>query len=211
LLGHLRIGIKNGLYSLIALFFLVMLKVFFRMQVVGRENIHENEEYIAIARHRSYWDIPAVTVGIGVVTRVHYISRNGLMRGVPVVHSIIKMFSTIIDRENFSRNDFRKVLTAMKQHRIIGLFPEGTTGASVDAKAGAIHFARLSGKRILPVNIKATGPYPPNYPFRFPRLTVSIGESFAISDLQADETDGRTRAEQHRQMSEQLMLRVDNA
>ncbi|MCK5827351.1 1-acyl-sn-glycerol-3-phosphate acyltransferase [Candidatus Bipolaricaulota bacterium] len=181
------------------------------MKVVGRENIHEHEEYIAVARHRSYWDIPVVTVAIGVVTRVHYISRNGLMRGIPVVQSIIKMFSTIIDRENFSRNDFRKVLTAMKQHRIIGLFPEGTTRAGVDAKAGAIHFARLSGKRILPVNIKATGPYPPNYPFQFPRLTVSIGKSFAISDLQADEIDGRTRAEQHRQMSDQLMLRVDNA
>lgn len=211
LFGHLRVGIKNGLYSLIALFFLGILKVIFRVQVVGRENIRERDEYIAVARHRSYWDIPVVTVAIGVSTRVHYISRNGLMRGVPIVQSVIRMYSTIIDRENFGRNDFRKVLTAMKQHRIVGLFPEGTTRGRVDAKAGAIHFARLSSKRILPVNIKATGPYPPKYPFRFPRLTVSIGEPFSISDLQADGGDGETRAEQHRRMSEQLMLRVDNA
>jgi len=211
LLGRLRIEIKNGLYALIALLFLVVLKVFFRIRIVGKENIDKHEEYIAVARHRSYWDIPAVTVAIGVFTRVQYISRKGLMHGIPVVQSIIHTFSTIIDRENFSRNDFRKVLTAMKQHRIIGLFPEGTTRASVDAKAGAVHFAQLSGKRILPVNITATGPYPPNYPFRFPRLTVFIGESFTISDLQTGETDGGTRAEQHRHMSERLMLRVDNA
>ena len=211
MLRQLRIGIKNGLYVLITLLFLIMLKVFFRIQIVGRENIDRHEEYIAVARHRSYWDIPAVSVAVGILTRVQYISRKGLMHGIPVVQSIIQTFSTIIDRENFGRNDLRKVLAAMKQHRIIGLFPEGTTRGRVDAKAGIIHFARLSGKRILPVNIVATGPYPPNYPFRFPRLTVSIGESFTVSDLQTDEIDGRTRAEQHRQMSERLMLRVDNA
>ena len=208
---QLKIGIKNGLYALIVILCLVMVKVFFRIRIDGRENINKTGEYIVIARHRSYWDPLIVAVAIGVLTPVHFISRKGLMHGVPVIQSIIQVFSTIIDRENFSRNDFRKVLAAMKQHRIIGLFPEGTTRASVDAKAGAIHFAKLSGKRILPVNIKATGPYPPNYPFQIPRLTVSIGESFAISDLQADEADGRTRAEQYRQMSKQLMLRVDNA
>jgi len=69
----------------------------------------------------------------------------------------------------------------------------------------------LSGKRILPVNIMASGPYPPTYPGRFPRLTVRIGESFQISDLQTDEPDGWTRAEQQSQMRERLMLRVDNA
>ena len=201
----------NGMYGLIALFFFVVLKIVFRMQIVGRENIDRNEEYIAIARHRSYWDAPIVTVAIGVRTRVHYISRKGLMRGIPVVKSILRMFSTVIDRENFSRNDYRKVLAAMKQHRIIGLFPEGTTREGVDAKAGVIHFARLSGKRILPVNIMASGPYPPTYPGRFPRLTVRIGESFQISDLQTDEPDGWTRAEQQSQMRERLMLRVDNA
>ena len=127
----------NGMYGLIALFFFVVLKIVFRMQIVGRENIDRNEEYIAIARHRSYWDAPIVTVAIGVRTRVHYISRKGLMRGIPVVKSILRTFTTIIDRENFSRNDYRKVLAAMKQHRIIGLFPEGTTREGVDAKAGA--------------------------------------------------------------------------
>jgi len=99
----------------------------------------------------------------------------------------------------------------MKRERLIGLFPEGTTRDQVDAKAGVIHFARLSGKRILPVNISYSGRYPPKYPFRFPRLTVSIGESFAVSELYDDESDANSRAEQYKQMSEQLMLRVDNA
>ncbi|MCK4571022.1 1-acyl-sn-glycerol-3-phosphate acyltransferase [Candidatus Bipolaricaulota bacterium] len=211
MLGRLRIGIKNGLYTVIAILCLVALKILFRIRIRGRENIDKRGEYIAVARHRSYWDIPVFTVAFGISNRVHFISRKGLMHGNPLVQPLIRMFSTIIDRENFNRSDFRRMLAAMKRERLIGLFPEGTTQGQVDAKAGVIHFAKLTGKRILPVNIIATGSYPPNHPFRFPRLTVSIGESFVVSDLQVDENDESTRAEQYQQMSEQLMLRVDYA
>ena len=211
MLGRLRIGIKNGLYAFVAILCLVALKMFFRIRIRGKENVHKNAEYIAVARHRSYWDAPVLTVALGVFNPVHFIARKGLMRGNPLLQPIIRLFSTIIDRENFGKSDFRRMLTAMKRERLIGLFPEGSTREQVDAKAGAIHFAKLSGKRILPVNIISVGPYPPNYPFRFPRLTVSIGESFTVSDLCADEDDAHTRAEQYQQMSEQLMLRVDNA
>ena len=211
MLGQLRIGIKKALYAIIAILCLVILKIFFRIRIQGRENISERAEYIAVARHRSYWDPPVLTVALGAFNPVHYISRKGLMSGIPLVSSIIRAFSTTIDRENFSRDDFRRVLAAMKQERIIGLFPEGTTRERVDAKSGVIHFARLSGKRILPVNIIATGPYPPNYPFQLPQLTVSIGESFTVADLHDDAIDETTRSTQYRQMSEQLMFRVDNA
>ncbi len=211
MLGRLRIGTKNGLYAIIVILCLVALKVFFRIQIRGRENIDKHGEYIAVARHRSYWDIPVFAVSFGIFDRVHFISRKGLMHGNPLVQPIIRAFSTIIDREDFGRSDFRRMLAAMKRERLIGLFPEGTTRRQVDAKAGAIRFAKLTGKRILPVNIIATGPYPPNYPFRFPRLTVSIGESFTVSDLRIDENDESTRTEQYQRMNEQLMIRVDCA
>jgi len=103
------------------------------------------------------------------------------------------------------------MLAAMKGERLIGLFPEGTTRAEVDAKAGAVHFAQLTGKRILPVNIQSDGPYPPEYPFKLPRLSVSIGEPFDVSDLAVAVGEEATRSEKIQRMSEQLMVRVDNA
>ena len=211
MLGRLRIGIKNGLYAFIVILFAVALKVRFRIRIRGRENIDKSAEYIAVARHRSYWDIPVVTVAFGMFNRVHYIARRGLMRGLPILLPIIRIFSTFIDRENFGKSDYRRMLAAMKQERLIGLFPEGTIHERADVKAGVIHFGQLTGKRILPVNIASSGAYPPRSPFRFPKLTVTIGESFAVSDLCGDKTDARTRAEQYQQMSDQLMLRVDNA
>jgi len=189
----------------------VALKVFFRIRVRGRQNVDKSAEYIAVARHRSYWDIPVLIVTLGVFNRVHFIARKGLMRGNFLIQRIIRAFSTIIDRESFGKDDFLRMLTAMKNERLIGLFPEGTIRDQSDAKVGVIHFAKLSGKRILPVNISGAGPYPPKYPFRFPRLTVTIGESFTASELCDDKSAANTRAEQYQQMSEQLMLRVDNA
>ncbi|MFC2095885.1 lysophospholipid acyltransferase family protein [Candidatus Bipolaricaulota bacterium] len=185
--------------------------MFFRVQIRGRENTKQSVGYIAVARHRSFWDIPALTVALGIFNRVHFIARKGLVHGNPLILPVIRVFSTIIDRENFGKGDFRNMLTAMRRERLIGLFPEGTTVEQADAKTGAIRFAKLTGKRILPVNILASGPYPPDYPFRFPRLTVTIGESFSVGDLCSTENDANTRAERYQRMNEQLMLRVDNA
>jgi 1-acyl-sn-glycerol-3-phosphate acyltransferase len=209
--GRLRNGIRNGLYVAIVLISCLVLKVLFRIRVNGRDNIKANGEYIAVARHRSFWDALVLAVSVGVSNRVHFIARTGLLHSNPLVQPIIRSFSTIINRESFSRDDFRRMLEAMKRERIIGLFPEGTTRERVDAKAGAVHFAQLTGKLILPINITAVGPYPPHYPFKFPRLTASIGEPFDVSELSVDETSGQTRAEKYQKMSEQLMRRVDNA
>jgi len=150
-------------------------------------------------------------VTLGVFNRIHFIARKGLMRGNPLLQPIIRTFSTIINRENFGKSDLRRVLAAMKSERLIGLFPEGTTREQGDAKAGVIHFAKLSGKRILPVNISSWGPYPPKYPVRFPRLTVTISESFMVSELCSEDGRSESRAVQYQQMGEHLMLRVDNA
>jgi len=133
------------------------------------------------------------------------------MKGNPIAKLAIRAYSTIINRDRFSKVDFRRVLEACKRERLIGLFPEGTTRHRVDAKAGAIRFAALANKLLLPVNIQPTGPYPPEYPFRYPRVTVSIGEAFSVADLEDGVGDGKSRADVNKTMSVRLMERVDTA
>ena len=209
--GRLRIGIKDGIYALLVLLLFPATKSLFRLRVKGRANIDRNGEYIVVARHRSYWDIPIFAIALGGWNRVHFIARKGLMKGNILLQAVIRAFSTIIDRENFSKSDFRKMLTAIKRERLIGIFPEGTTRKRVEAKAGAIHFASIAGKDLLPVNIQAKGAYPPRYPFGFPKVTVSIGQSFSVDDLSAGIDAETSRSERYRLLSDRLMERVDNA
>lgn len=209
--GRLRTGIKDCSYGLLAFLLYLVTKPLFRLRVKGRANIDRNGEYIVVARHRSYWDVPIFVIAVGGWNRVHFIARKGLMKGNVLLQGVIRTFTTIIDRENFSKSDFRKMLAAIKRERLVGIFPEGTTRKRVDAKAGAIHFASVAGKEILPVNIQAKGPYPPRYPFGFPRVSVSIGRPFSVDDL-SDGIDAETpRAERYRLLSDRLMERVDNA
>ncbi len=206
---RLGTALKNGFYTVCVAVAGVVLRILFRFRVTGRSRLSRDEAYVAVARHRSYWDIPMVAVALGATNRIHFIARRGLMKSIPLVQPLIRAYSTIINRENFGLADFRRMLEAVRQHRLVFIFPEGTTRHRVDAKGGAVYFASAAGKRILPINIQAVGPYPPKYPFWFPRVTVSIGTPIEPSELEG-EADGR-RSEKLRDMSERLMERVDHA
>ena len=208
---RLRIGIKDSIYAFLVLLLFIVAKPLFRLRVKGRANIDRNGEYIIVARHRSYWDVAVLAIALGGWNRIHFIARKGLMKWNVLIQAVIRTFATIIDRENFSKSDFRKMLTAIKRERLIGIFPEGTTRSRVDAKSGAIHFASIAAKDLLPINIQADGPYPPEYPLGFPSVVVSIGRPFSVGDLSAGIDAEAPRSERYRLLSDRLMERVDNA
>lgn len=208
---RLRIVVKNALYAGTVCLLHLVLGFLFRLRVKGRANVKRDDGYIAVARHRSYWDIPLLVAAMGVRNRIHFISRKGLMKSNPLIQPLIRAFSTIIDRENFGKSDFRRMLEAVKTERLVAIFPEGTTRKHVDAKAGAVYFAALAGKAIVPVNIRSQGPYPPKYPFRFPRITVSIGEPVTVEALERDVREDGCRSEKLRAMTDRLMECVDRA
>ncbi len=198
----------NGIYAVIILLLLLPAKVLFRLRVRGKGEVEPGEGYIVIARHRSYWDIPLLITALGWQNRIHFIARKEL-RNNPFFRPLLKLFSTIIDRDNFSKTDFRSLLESFQHERLIGIFPEGTTKHAADVKAGAIRFARLTGKKLLPVKIATCGPYPPRYPFAYPRMTIAIGKAFNVSELETDLMCAGGRAGQNRLLSERLMERVD--
>jgi 1-acyl-sn-glycerol-3-phosphate acyltransferase len=172
--------------------------------------IRHGRGYIAVARHRSYWDIPLLAAAVGWPNRVHFVARKGLFRKVPLATPLIRTYSTVIDRDNFRLADYRKLRAAVQRERLVAIFPEGTTRKEVDPKEGAVHFARVAGKPLLPINIDPQGPYPPKYPIRFPKVTVSIGEPITVEDLEdaascADSSDGQGE----RTLSDALMERID--
>jgi 1-acyl-sn-glycerol-3-phosphate acyltransferase len=199
---------KASLYTLVVLLFYGLALVLFRVKVKGREVIKRNSGYITVARHRSYWDIPLLAVALGWRNHIHFIARKGLARN-PLLLPFVRLFSTVIDRKDFHPSDFRRMLKVMRRERLIAIFPEGTTRMRVRARAGALHFAKLTGKALLPVNIQAVGPYPPQYPFRFPRVTIAIGNPVFFSDLEGESEEKQGRAAQYRLMTERLMERVD--
>jgi 1-acyl-sn-glycerol-3-phosphate acyltransferase len=202
---------KDGAYGVVVFLLHLILTALFRLRVTGRSNIRQGTGYIAVARHRSYWDIPMMAVALGCGNRIHFIARKGLMKANILIQPLLRVYTTIIDRERFGKSDFRRMLSSIRRERFVCIFPEGTTRQQVDAKAGAVYFAELAEKAILPVNIQARGAYPPRYPFGFPRVTVSIGVPIDVRALDRETRAGQPRARRLQEMSERLMEWVDHA
>jgi len=200
---------RNCIYALVIFLIGIPTLILFKVRVRGKEMLEAGKEYIIVAHHRSYWDIPILVVAFGVRNRIQFIAREGLKKN-PIFRPLLHLFSTTIDRDNFGRRDFRRVLQTMRKERLIGIFPEGTTKAQASAKTGVIHFARLTRKLLLPVHVKADGPYPPRYPFRFPRVTVSIGKAISLQDLEKEiPILPEKSSERACVLTERLMERID--
>jgi len=179
----------------------------FRVSVHGRGNLRDRG--IVVARHRSYWDILVLGVACGPFRRLNFLARSTLLRH-PVFAPVVWGLATVIDRDDFSRDDFRRALQAADRSRLLCVFPEGTTRPGSTPKSGALRFADRLKRPLIPVNIVAHGAYPPRYPFRYPKLEVRIGPPLDLDDLAGGLPKGISRSQRYRLLADRLMDHVDS-
>ncbi|MCR4391952.1 MAG: 1-acyl-sn-glycerol-3-phosphate acyltransferase [Candidatus Acetothermia bacterium] len=197
--------VRDVLYGLLVLIAWPVVVGLFRLSVRGRRNLRARG--ILVAPHRSYWDIAILCVACGPFRRITFIARRGLLRN-PLFAPFVWGFATVIDREAFGRDDFRRALHSAHRARLLGMFPEGTTRPGARPKPGAIRFAELLGRPLIPVNIVPRGPYPPRYPFGFPRIEARIGLPITVHELAGDLPPDLPRPERHRLLADRLMAHI---
>lgn len=198
--------LRDILYGLIVALVTPVIWLLFRLRVRGLGNLRGKG--ILVARHRSYWDIPVLCVAAGPWNRIGFLARRGLLKN-PIFAPFVWGFATVIDREEFGLKDFRKALRAAQRNRLIGIFPEGTTRPGARPKPGAIRFAELLGRPLIPANLIPHGPYPPRYPFGFPKVEVRFGRPVSVEELAQGLPPDLPRTERYRRLVERLMERID--
>lgn len=204
-------ALKDWFYRFLAALTVVVMWLFFRLRVLGRENLPRQGGFLLVGRHRSYWDVPLVAAAVGIRHRIHFVARHTLLQENPFLAFFVRLFAITIDRENFRLEDFRKVIRALHEQKIVGIFPEGTTQNPQRVHPGVVRFAERTGSEIVPVRLAARGPYPPQYPFRWPQITAHIGAPFSLRDLEFDLhlNEKEDRRERYQKMADLLMERVD--
>ena len=181
MLQYLKDKIHRTLYLLGYFLVLIAAKVLFRVQVEGRENVPAHSELIVVSTHRSYWDPPLIGIALGPKNQVHFVAREGLTKN-PLFSLPVRLFSTIINRDNFGKSDLRK---ALREKRIVCILPEGTTQQVSKPKKGAVKLAEKTGHTFVPVKIEAD-PYPPRFPNLFPKIRLIIEKPFTVDDLETE-------------------------
>lgn len=174
--------LQKLVYLFIILVVYLAVKIFFKLKVEGKSNIPENTDKVLItSSHTSYWDPPLIGLIFGPFRQVHFIARKGLLSN-PVFRFPVMWYSATIDRDNFGKEDLKKMLTAFRQKGLLCIFPEGTTSDGSPPKSGTVRLAEKTNRILLPVKIEVERS-PLEYPFFSTPARLVIGSPLDLQEL----------------------------
>lgn len=144
-------------YELVRALCWLLLKIFWRMEIIGIENLPKSGGLIIASNHVSYLD-PAV-LAASLNRKIYFIAKKEIFKN-GFISFIFKNLNAIsVDRKNADILAFKKAINILKEEKVLGIFPEGERSSDGDLqelKSGAIRIALKTGVPILPVAIIGT-------------------------------------------------------
>ena len=130
------------------------LKLIYRLEVQGKENIPKDNAYIVAPNHLSLLDPPMVASVLN--KPVAFMAKQELFKN-PILRWWLNWLGAFaVDRDNLSVSTIRTVLTIKKTEWVFGIFPQGTRqepGIISDITKGFASLAKSTKCGILPVGI----------------------------------------------------------
>lgn len=152
---------------------LIILKLFFRFQAEGGENIPQKSNFIVVANHTSFLDAVAITAAIP--KKIYWLASWKLY-GIPWLKWIMSISKTMP-----TGNASERAAGLLIKNLNVGLFPEGTRshdGNLKEFRRGAALLALKTGRPILPCAIFGAYealPRQAKLP-KFKRISIKIGK-----------------------------------
>ncbi len=161
-------------------FYMIRLKLVYRLEVNGRENIPKDNEYIICPNHLSTLDPPLI---VAVFPRsVAFMAKKELFDIRFLRWWIDWLGAFSVNRESLAPSTIKTVLGIKKSKWVLGMFPQGTRGVPGEIKGiskGFAGLAKITKCAILPVGIIGT-----NEVKRLPfsgKIIVNIGKPIPYS------------------------------
>ena len=146
------------LYSILKPLTVVLMRLLFRLEAHGAEQVPAAGPVLLVANHSSFLDPPLVG---GMAPRpVSFMAKAELFR-VPLLGWLIsRLNARPVRREGADAGALRTALRILQEGNALLLFPEGTRGPEGtlrEPKPGAAMLAVLSGATVVPVFIRGSG------------------------------------------------------
>lgn len=159
----------------------VFFTLFYRVKIIGKENIPAKGSVLLCANHIGQMDM--FFIGYRLKRLIRYMAKEELFKN-PLLSLIIRNLGAFpVSRGKGDVGAIRTALNLLKDGHIVGIFPEGTRlkyrkGKATKVKPGAALLAQKSGVPILPVAV--SGNYRP-----FTKIKIVFGKPFTL-DLDKD-------------------------
>ena len=173
-------------------------KLFFRIEIYGKENIPMSGRLILCSNHHSNWD--PVTLAVFFPRQVHWMAKKELFENKIFAKLLFSLGVFPVDREGNDLTAIKKSLRILKEERVLGIFPEGTRVKYFNddfIKSGLALIAVKSQSPVLPVYSEG------NYKL-FSKIKIIIGQPIYI-EL---EDNAKLSNEKYTEISKDIMKKV---
>ena len=166
---------------------------FYKIKIVGKENIAPDGSLIVYGNHQSIMDIFCLNLAFG-SRKIIFMAKNSLFK-IPIIKNVVKAYGAFpVDRSRADISAIKNALRVLKEGKTLGIFPEGTRISSEeesDAKGGIAMIAEKTKATLQPVRIIYKRKL-----MIFNSMTVIIGKSFSYGDIEipAEAEDPRKAA-----------------
>jgi 1-acyl-sn-glycerol-3-phosphate acyltransferase len=176
-----------------------LLRMLFRVKVIGKEHVPSQGPAVICANHISNLD-PPVVGGFIDTREIHFMAKEELFR-IPFIGKIItKLNAFPVKRGGGDSGAVKHAIRLLRNGHVLGIFPEGTRSKSGElgkAHVGAALIAIKGKAPMIPVAI--IGPYR-----LFRQTKVIIGEPIDTVTF----SEGKAGTDAANELTELVMLRI---
>lgn len=186
------------LYKLSANICYIFFKLFYKLEVSGKNNVPDSGSLVIMCNHITYFDPPII--GAILDRQIHFMAKEELFKN-PVLGAFLRKIGQFpVKRGKPDRSALKKSFEVLKNGEILGIFPEGTTqgksGKLGKAKSGAVLIPLKTQTPILPIGIKVNNR----------NIKVSIGKPFSLDKYY----DRKLSKEERREVGQYIMDQIKN-
>ena len=149
------------LYSVLRFIINIILRIFYRIEVVGNNTVESDKAYIVASNHRNNLD-PLLVIITFNKRKIHYIAKKELFENKILKFILDRTYVISLDRNKNDLGALKESLKVLKDGEILGIFPQGTRVSSIEddtSKAGIGMFAMRTNTSVIPVSIVAENNY----------------------------------------------------
>ena len=161
--------------------YITRMKIVYKLEVHGMENVPKGNEYIVAPNHLSTIDPPMIA---GIFPRpVAFMAKKELFKNPFMRWWLDWLGAFAVDRENLSVSTIRTVLTIKKTDWVFGIFPQGTRqepGTITNVTKGFANLAKKTKCDVIPVGIIGTHESK-HIPFTG-KVIIRVGKPIPYSD-----------------------------
>ena len=134
---------------------LVVIKVLFRLEIIGRENIPDKGPFILASNHDSHLD--PVVVGVASFRKLIFLAKDELFKP-PFFSTLLYLLSCLpLKRSRFDISALKQSLAVLKKGLPVAIFPQGTRKRNDGMVHSGVGFLALkSGVPVIPVKVYNT-------------------------------------------------------